>query len=67
MDQPMPIKLSLEQEFGIRSFTDQVQQMSRVQAQEFLIALHEHMLFKENMYKSFLKHKWEIDSDQMFV
>ena len=61
------IELSLEQEFGLRSFADQVQQMSREQAQEFLIKLHEHMVLKENMYKSFLKDKWEIESDQMFV
>ena len=60
------IELSLEQEFGLRSFADQVQQMSREQAQEFLIKLHEHMVLKENMYKSFLKDKWEIESDQMF-
>lgn len=61
------IELSLEQEFSLRSFADQVQHMSREQAQEFLINLHEHMLLKENMYKSFLKDKWEIESDQMFV
>jgi hypothetical protein len=30
------IELSLEQEFSLRSFADQVQQMSREQAQEFL-------------------------------
>ncbi|MBD2541618.1 NblA/ycf18 family protein [Coleofasciculus sp. FACHB-SPT36] len=32
-----PIELSLEQKFSIRSFSDQVQNMSREQAQEFLI------------------------------
>ena len=60
------IELSLEQEFSLRSFADQVQQMSREQAQEFLIKLHEHMVLKENMYKSFLKDKWETESNQMF-
>jgi hypothetical protein len=60
------IELSLAQEFGLRSFADQVQHMSREQAQEFLIKLHEHMVLKENMYKSFLRDKWEIESDQMF-
>ncbi len=62
-----PIELSLEQEFSLRSFANQVQRMSREQAQEFLIVLHEQMLLKDNMYKSFLKHKWELDSDSMFV
>ena len=31
------IELSLEQEFSLRSFADQVQHMSREQAQEFLL------------------------------
>jgi hypothetical protein len=62
-----PIELSLEQEFSLRSFANQVQRMSHEQAQEFLILLHEQMLLKDNMYKSFLKHKWELDSDSMFV
>lgn len=43
-----PVELSLEQEFDIRSFADQVQRMSREQAQDFLIKLHEQILFKEN-------------------
>jgi len=58
-----PIELSLEQEFSVRSFADQVQRMSREQAQEFLIELHEHMLLKENMYKFFIKHEWGLDSE----
>lgn len=62
-----PIELSLEQEFSIRSFADQVQRMSREQAQEFLLKLHEQMLLKENMYKFFLKHEWGLDSDSMPV
>lgn len=62
-----PIELSLEQEFSLRSFADQVQMMSREQAQEFLIKLHEQMIFKENMYKFFLKHEWGLDSDPTSV
>lgn len=57
------IELTLEQEFSIRSFADQVQHMSREQAQDFLINLHEHMLLRENMYKSFIKHEWGLDSN----
>ncbi|MBD1878717.1 NblA/ycf18 family protein [Coleofasciculus sp. FACHB-64] len=60
-----PIELSLEQKFSIRSFSDQVQNMSREQAQEFLIMLYEQMIVKENMYKSFLKHEWGLDSGKM--
>lgn len=62
-----PIELSLEQEFSLRSFADQVERMSREQAQEFLISLHEHMLLRENMYKLFIKHEWGLDSDSRSV
>jgi hypothetical protein len=57
-----PIELSLEQEFSLRSFADQVQQMSREQAQEFLLMLHKQMMIQETMYQQFLKHEWKIDS-----
>ena len=53
-----PIELSLEQQFSIRSFQTQVEQMSREQAQDFLIELYEQMIVRENMYKAFLKHQW---------
>lgn len=59
MDQP--IQLTLEQEFTHRSFADQVKQMSREQAQEFLILLHKHMMIREAIYQEFLKHEWKID------
>jgi hypothetical protein len=55
------MELSLEQEFNVRSFETQVKQMSREQAQEFLVKLYEQMLARENMYKEFLKHEWGID------
>lgn len=58
-----PSKLSLEQEFNLRSFEDQVQYMSREQAQEFLVNLYRQMIMKETMYKQFLKHEWGLDSD----
>lgn len=61
-----PIKLSLEQEFNLRNFADQVQQMSREQAQDFLINLHKQMLLREKMYQHFLKHEWGLDSDPSF-
>lgn len=56
-----PIKLSIEQEFSLRSFADQVQQMSREQAQEFLIVLHKQMIIQKTMYQQFLKHEWHLD------
>ena len=58
-----PAQLSLEQEFSLRSFADQVQQMSREQAQAFLIDLYEQMMIREKMYQEFLKFEWGLDGE----
>jgi Phycobilisome degradation protein nblA len=57
-----PIKLSLEQEFNLRSFADQVQYMTLEQAQAFLLKLYEQMLIQEITYKELLKQEWKLDS-----
>jgi Phycobilisome degradation protein nblA len=54
-------QLSLEQEFNVRAFADQVQQMSREQSQEFLLRLYEQMIIKETIYKELLKSHWELN------
>ncbi len=64
MNQPMT--LSLEQEFSLRTFADQVQQMSHEQAIEFLLMLYKQMMIKETTYQEMLKHQWELDSDPTF-
>ncbi|MBV8884607.1 MAG: NblA/ycf18 family protein [Chroococcidiopsidaceae cyanobacterium CP_BM_RX_35] len=56
-----PIELSLEQEFGLQSFSDQVQQMSREQAQEFLLKLYEQKMILDTTYQQLLKHEWKLD------
>ena len=56
-----PNQLSLEQEFSIRAFADQVEQMSREQSQEFLLMLYKQMLVKETIYKELLKSQWELN------
>ncbi|MEB3280736.1 MAG: NblA/ycf18 family protein [Lyngbya sp.] len=56
-----PSELSLEQQFNLSSFKMQVNQMSREQAQEFLVSLYEQMMMRENMYQHFLKHQWGIE------
>ncbi|PSB22874.1 phycobilisome degradation family protein [filamentous cyanobacterium CCP1] len=61
MDQP--IELTLEQEFSLRSFNDQVQQMSLKQAQNLLILQNRHMMIREKMYQDLLKHEWKLDLD----
>lgn len=56
-----PIQLTLEQQFSLRSFETQVANMSREQAQDFLVKLYEQMIVRENMYKEFIKHQWGLD------
>ena len=58
-----PIELSLEQEFSLRTFADVVKQMSREQAQEFLLMFYKQMIVRETTYQEMLKHQWELDSD----
>lgn len=53
-----PIKLSLEQEFHLRSFADGVKQMSREQALEHLVYLYKQMMLKETQYKAMLAKVW---------
>lgn len=55
-----PTRLTLEQQFSLRSFETQAKQMSREQAQEFLIELYRQMMAKEAMYKALLKKEWGI-------
>jgi hypothetical protein len=56
-----PSQLSLEQEFNVRAFADQVQQMSRQESQQFLLMLYEQMIIKETIYKELLKSQWELN------
>ena len=60
MNQPM--KLSLEQEFSLRIVADQVHQISREQAQIFLLKLYEQMMIQETSYQELLKYEWKLDS-----
>lgn len=61
MDQA--IELTLDQEFTLRCFADQVKQMSREQAQEFLVEQYRLMMVQKTMYQNLLKHEWKLDLD----
>ena len=61
-----PIELSLEQQFSIRSFETQVQQMSREQAQDFLVKLYQQMVMREATYQQLLKHQWGLEGGPEF-
>ena len=43
--------LSLEQELSHKLFCDRVKQLSREQAHELLIEMHQQMIFRDNIYK----------------
>jgi hypothetical protein len=53
-------QLTMEQEFSIRSFGEQVKGLTLEESQEFLVNLYRQMVMKEAMYKSFLAHEWGI-------
>jgi hypothetical protein len=56
------MKLSLEQEFSIKSFANQVEQMSREQAQDFLLMLYKQMMVKDATYQQLLRQEWQLGS-----
>lgn len=60
MDTSKPIQLSLEQQFELRSFSDQVKQMNREQAKEALIYLYQEMMLKESAFKEMIAKAWGI-------
>ncbi len=60
-----PLNLTLEQEFNQRLFSDQVQHLSREEAQELLLLLHEQMMLRDNVYKALLSQEWETELDPM--
>jgi hypothetical protein len=49
-----PFELTVEQEFNIIAFGEQVKALSREQAQQMLVELYRSMMVKESTYKSFL-------------
>ena len=53
-------ELSVEQQFKLRAFETQVSQMSREQAQDMLIKMHEYYVHREAFYLSQLKQQWGI-------
>ena len=57
------IELTFQQEFSLRIFADQVQQMSREQAQEFLLVQYKHMMIRDTMYQEIPKQDWKLERD----
>ncbi len=60
MDQ-LKQNISVEQEFSHKVFCARVKRLSREQAQDLLVEMHQHMLFKDNLYRDlFLSQEKEI-------
>ncbi|NER32975.1 MAG: NblA-related protein [Oscillatoria sp. SIO1A7] len=57
-----PIEFSLEQQFSIRAFESQVDQMNLDQAKHFLKETYKQMMMRETMYQHFLKQHWGLES-----
>ena len=58
-------KLSLEQEFSLRRFADQVRTLTPEQAQDLSLELYRQMMIKDNLYEDILKDYWGITSVPM--
>ncbi|HIK46084.1 MAG TPA: NblA/ycf18 family protein [Leptolyngbyaceae cyanobacterium M65_K2018_010] len=56
-------QLSLEQQFELRLFEDQVRNLSLEEAQELLIRLRETMAIQANTFRDILKEAWGIGQD----
>ena len=50
-----PFEFSLEQQFNLCAFSEQVKGLSREQAQDFLVDLYRQMIVKETLYKQIMK------------
>jgi Phycobilisome degradation protein nblA len=51
----VPGRLSIEQEFKLQVLKDQVKDLSREQAQEYLIEVFRQMMVKDNLMKHLIK------------
>jgi hypothetical protein len=60
-------QLSLEQEFNLRRFADQVRTLSPEQARDLSIELYRQMMLKDNLYEELLKDYWGISSIPLSV
>lgn len=48
-------KLSLEQQFKLRLFQDNVQQLTQEEAQQYLVQMLQEMMLKDNIIEHLLK------------
>lgn len=51
----IPMSLSLEQEFNLKMYKEQVQGLSHEESQEFLLEVLRQLMVKDNMIKYLMK------------
>jgi hypothetical protein len=51
----LPLELSLEQQFNLRAYQEQVKGLDQTQAQEMLLEVLRQLMVKENVIKHLLK------------
>jgi hypothetical protein len=51
----LPAQLTLEQQFKLQILKDQVEGLSREQAQEYLLEMFRQMMVKDNLVKHLMK------------
>ena len=56
-------KLSLDQQFELKVFENQVQQLSPEDAQNLLVQLRETMMYQTTTFREILKETWGIGKD----
>ena len=49
-------QLSLEQQFKLQVLSEQVSDLSREEAQEYLLEMFRQMMVKDNLFKHLMKH-----------
>ena len=53
----VPVQLTLEQQFKLKVFQEEVARLSQEQAQKYLLEMLRQMMVKENMLKSLMKNR----------
>ncbi len=51
----LPLSLSLEQNFNLKVYEDQVKNLSQEQAQEFLLEVMRQLMIKDNVIRHLMK------------
>lgn len=53
----LPLELTMEQQFNMKVYEDQVKQMSADQAQEFLLQTMRQLMIKDNVIRHLMKQR----------